>query len=89
MVPKSTPKESKPVFFCNSETGVCIYTVEPAIMATLYSDHLLIAATFNRFLHDLPYYNLPVYSGHLYITANFGQSLGWPLLIGSTIYVLL
>ena len=40
-------------------------TVEPDITATLYSDHLYIAAIFNRSLQDFPYYNLPVYSGHI------------------------
>ena len=53
--------------------------VKPAITATLYSDHLHIAATFNRYLQDLPYYNL------LYLTAIFAQSFGWPLLAGSTV----
>ena len=46
-----------------------------------------ITDTFNRSLQDFPYYNLPVYSGHLYITAIFDQSLGWPLLAGSTVYI--
>ena len=43
-----------------------------------------IAATFNRPLQDLPYYNLPVYSSHLYKTVIFYQSLRWPLLAYST-----
>ena len=41
------------------------YTVEPAIVVT-----------FNRSLQDFPYYNLPVYSGHLYITAILTSPLG-------------
>ena len=37
---------------------------------------LYITVTFNRSLHDFPYYNLPVYSGHLYITAILTSPLG-------------
>ena len=38
--------------------------------------YLHIAATINRSLQDFPYFNLPVYSGHLYITAIFPSPLG-------------
>ena len=50
---------------CMNSFGI----VEPTITAILYSGHFHVAATFNRSLLDFPYYNLPVYNGHVDITA--------------------
>ena len=63
-------------FFNQFVTDIYIYTVEPAITATLYNGHLSIAVTDEQ--SRPKFHNIePVYSGHL-LNAASGHPFGVP-----------
>ena len=67
---------NNPYYFCYFISLFIIIRLFVVIVTNRVSVEPAISDTFNRSLQDFPYYNLPVYSGHLYITAILTSPLG-------------